>query len=386
MTSFKATLQALGSLVSEGFETLSSTLKERLQTDDVIQIIPYTGFGNQHWIQISGRALEDKNLTQRYDEESLWQNLAHAYQRFESDEIPNLRVKVTFQEQSTEIITDQEGYFAASLPVRDLDAHGLWYDYQVELPEQALVTKPFKSITGKLQIPSLSCDFGIISDIDDTIMVTNATRMLSMMRLTFLHSPASRLPFAGVNTFYQALAQGGSVPRPLFYVSSSPWNLYDFLEEFMELNKIPSGTLFLRDFGLHSLKASHHDHKTRYINQIMDSYPQLSFILIGDSGQHDPEVYSEILNQRPQQVKAIYIRDVSAAPTRDEEILRLAEKTREQQIDLCLVATTVEAATHAVQKGYIAATVLEQLKAELAQTDNTRLTIEAALNQPADSN
>lgn len=369
MPRFKATLQALGNLVSEGFETIHSTLKERLQTDETIQIIPYTGFGNQQWIQIRGRALEDKGLAKHNDEETLWQNLASAYQRFESDEIPNLRLQIQFQGQTTEVITDPEGYFAASLPVRDLNAYGLWYDYQVDLPEQTLVTTPVKTLTGQVQIPSSSCDFGIISDIDDTIMVTNATSTLNMMRLTFLRSPASRLPFAGVNTFYQALTHGGSVPRPMFYVSSSPWNLYDFLEEFMELNNIPRGTLFLRDFGLHTFKASHHHHKTQYIHQIMDSYPQLPFILIGDSGQHDPEVYSEIVSQRPQQVKAIYIRDVSTEPTRDEEILRLAEKTREQQIDLCLVATTLEAARHAVQQGYIATTVLEQLKAELDRPD-----------------
>jgi phosphatidate phosphatase APP1 len=204
-----------------------------------------------------------------------------------------------------------------------------------------------------------------------------------MMRLTFLRSPASRLPFAGVNTFYQALTQSGSVPRPIFYVSSSPWNLYDFLEEFMELNHIPLGTLFLRDFGLHTLKASHHDHKSTYIHQIMDTYPQLAFILIGDSGQHDPEVYSEIVTQRPQQVKAIYIRDVSTKESRDSEILHLAEQTREQHIDLCLVETTVEAAIHAVERGYIPASVLDQLKTDLAQTHSASLQIEDVIQDQA---
>lgn len=148
----------------------------------------------------------------------------------------------------------------------------------------------------------------------------------------------------------------------------------------MALNHIPLGTLFLRDFGLHTLKASHHDHKSIYIQQIMDTYPQLAFILIGDSGQHDPEVYSEIVTQRPQQVKAIYIRDVSAEASRDREILRLAEKTREHQIDLCLVANTIEAAIHAVAQGYIPASSLEQLKTtlETIPTESTR--IESILN------
>lgn len=383
MATFKESLQSLGDLVTESAETFSAKFKQRLQFDEPIQIVPYNGFGNQQWIKLSGRALEDNGAAKQSDEETLWQNLAHTYQRFETDEVAHLRVNLQFQGQTLEVITDKEGYFEATLPVSDLAAKGLWYDYQVDIPEQELLTAPFKPMTGKVQIPCTQCDFGIISDIDDTIMVTNATSTLSMMRLTFLRSPASRLPFLGVNTFYQALAQGGSAPRPIFYVSSSPWNLYDFLEEFMELNHIPRGTLFLRDFGLHTLKASHHHHKFEYINQIMDTYPQLSFILIGDSGQHDPEVYSEIVSQRPQQVKAVYIRDVSTEETRDTEILRLADKTREHQIDLCLVTNTVEAAMHAVDKGYIPAEVLAQLKVEVEQTNATHLRIEAAVQQQA---
>lgn len=379
MASLKDTLETLGNLVSDQLEVFSTKLKDRLHTDDPIQIIPYTGFGNQKTIKVSGRALEDKNLEQNKDEESLWQNLAKAYQRFESDEIPNLRVQIQFQGRSVETMTDKEGYFEASLPVSQAAAQGLWYDYQVTVPAQEHLNVPVKPALGRVQIPAPTCDFGIISDIDDTIMVTNATSTLSMMRLTFLRSPASRLPFAGVNTFYQALTQGGKVPRPMFYVSSSPWNLYDFIEEFIELNKIPLGSLFLRDFGLQTLSASHHNHKALYINQIMDTYPELSFILIGDSGQHDPEVYSELVSQRPQQIKAIYIRDVSPDENRDTEILKLANKTQAYNIELCLVENTLEAATHAVAQGYIPAEVLAQIQADLAQTDTASMQLEAKL-------
>ncbi len=88
MASFKETLQSLGEVVSERLDTLSAKLKQRLHYDEPIQIVPYAGYGNQQWIKIRGRALEDKGIEQRKDEESLWQNLAHAYQRFESDESP----------------------------------------------------------------------------------------------------------------------------------------------------------------------------------------------------------------------------------------------------------------------------------------------------------
>ncbi|HPY41008.1 MAG TPA: hypothetical protein PLM98_10865, partial [Thiolinea sp.] len=83
---------------------------------------------------------------------------------------------------------------------------------------------------------------------------------------------------------------------------------------------------------------------------------------------------------RPQQVKAIYIRDVSPEETRDEEVLRLATKAAEHQIDLCLVESTLEAATHAVAKGFIPAQVLEQLQAEMSQPKDRPLHIESVIN------
>ena len=375
MSDWKERLSQLGDLISDGVENLTDNFKQRLHYDEIIQVLPYAGFGNQTQIKVSGRALEYKGHIQTTQEENLWDNLANAYQRFESDEIPDLALQVQFQQQTTELITDQEGYYQAQIPLQTTpNTTELWHPYQVTIQQNNAEPKTFQ---GVVQIPAPNCDFGIISDIDDTIMVTNATSTLNMMRLTFLRSPASRLPFAGVSTFYQALATQGAKPRPIFYVSSSPWNLYDFLEEFMDLNKIPRGTLFLRDFGLQTLGASHHNHKAKYINEIMDTYPELAFILIGDSGQHDPEVYSEIVSQRPQQVKAIYIRDVSPEENRDTEVLSLAEKTREQHIDLCLVENTLEAARHAASKGYIRSEVLEQLQQELAQAD--KFPVESAL-------
>jgi len=95
-----------------------------------------------------------------------------------------------------------------------------------------------------------------------------------MARLTFLRSPHTRLPFNGVAAFYQALRDGAAQPRPIFYVSSSPWNLYDFLVDFMALNRIPAGPLLLRDLGLPAERAggsSHQAHKLAQIERIMTS-------------------------------------------------------------------------------------------------------------------
>lgn len=353
------TTRQLGHAVEMRFDTLRYNLKKRLKYDQPLQIVPYNGFGNEQALFIKGRVLEDKGDLEQSSKESLWNNLVAAYQRFESDEVPGLQLNAFIQGAEYTTQTDEEGYFTFNIPTpNNLDTTELWHDIRIEVPAQAMLAETTPAVTGKIMLPAADCDFGIISDIDDTIMLTQATSLLAMARLTFTQSPASRLPFEGVADFYNALTRGNATSgtRPIFYVSSSPWNLYDFLIEFMEINRIPVGPLMLRDFGLNSeqlFQSSHHKHKLAQINKVMSTYPDLPFILIGDSGQHDPEIYAEIVAARPQQVKAIYIRDVSPAAERDTAIQEIAAQVKAQGIDMLLVADTQAAAEHAVAQGYI---------------------------------
>ncbi|NJN46259.1 MAG: DUF2183 domain-containing protein [Candidatus Competibacteraceae bacterium] len=312
------------------------------------------------------------------------ENLAATYQRFESDEVPNLQLIATIGNVQVETRTDEEGYFNFILPTPDNpDEDALWHEVGLHVPAQpSLATTITPTATGTVLVPPNVCDFGVISDIDDTILVTNATSLLRMARLTFLHSPAMRLPFPGVAAFYRALQSDGPVPRPLFYVSSSPWNLYDFLNEFMAINRIPPGPLLLQDFGLdfdRLIHASHRAHKLAQITHVMDTYPELPFILIGDSGQHDPEIYSEIVANRARQVRAIYIRDVSNKQ-RDEEVGKLAEQTRQHCIDMLLVTDTLAAADHAATQGYIDSASLTDIRAEFTKDTKPADPLEQALS------
>ena len=103
-------------------------------------------------------------------------------------------------------------------------------------------------------------------------------------------------------------------------MSSSPWNLYDLLVDFLDLNGIPAGPLMLRDFGLRyepTAGSGHLGHKLKEMRQILQAYPQLQFILIGDSGQEDPEIYREVVKEFPGRILAIYIRDVQLPDRKD---------------------------------------------------------------------
>ena len=160
---------------------------------------------------------------------------------------------------------------------------------------------------------------------------TGATSLLRMARTTFLSNARTRVPFPGVAAFYRALQKGaGESPfNPVFYVSSSPWNLHDLLTEFLTLQKIPIGPLMLRDWGMsaqESMPTGHAGHKLGAIRRILDLFPALPFILIGDSGQEDPEIYHRVVHDYPDRILAVYIRNVTPRPERVDAIRRLADE------------------------------------------------------------
>nr|WP_246351064.1 App1 family protein [Deinobacterium chartae] len=188
-----------------------------------------------------------------------------------------------------------------------------------------------------------------------------------MLRLVLLHNAYTRLPFEGVASFYAALERGtGEAPNPIFYVSSSPWNLYDLLEDFLEHQGIPAGPLLLKDWSLWNLKA-HTGHKLGYIRRLLEAYPRLPFVLIGDSGERDPEIYLEAVRKHPGRFRAVYIRDVVGG-VRAEVVRKIAAEVEAMGVPMLLVSDTVEAARHAESLGLILPQQVEQV-AEGAQRE-----------------
>jgi phosphatidate phosphatase APP1 len=202
----------------------------------------------------------------------------------------------------------------------------------------------------------------VISDIDDTVVQTGATHWLRAARGALLGNAYTRLPFPGVAAFYRALRAGadGRAANPFFYVSSSPWNLYDVLAQLIELHGIPAGPLLLRDWGLsrEARPFGHRTHKLAAIRAVAETFPELPLMLIGDSGQEDPEIYHEVVGLFPGRVAAIYIRNVSPGADRVEAIRALAEKVLAAGSALVLAEDTVAAARHAAAHGWIAAASL----------------------------
>jgi len=357
-------------------ETRIDNLRARLRVRLDIKpgaavIVPYRGFGDARRLTLSGRVLTYRRapvLSDARDETTLWENLVAAYRRFETDELPGALVWATYGALVAETVTDEEGYFHFELQPEQLtDPGAIWQSVDLAHPPPHGAAYAPARAAGQVLIPPPSSGFGVISDIDDTILQSGAIRPVELLRNTLLRSARQRLPFAGVAEFYQALAAGqsGRAGNPIFYVSSSPWNLYDLLVDFMEINDIPAGPLLLRDIGIETdrfITSSHHDHKSAQIARILDAYPNLDFVLLGDSGQHDPEIYAQMVSAYPRRIRAVYIRHV-ASQARGAAIEDLARRVQAEGVDLLLADDSAAAAQHAAQIGLIAPSALPILEA-----------------------
>ena len=378
MTNWKGVAARLLDNVDERLDAWKLGLKLRHGWLDPLTIQPYRGHGTGTTLYLKGRVLEHTGVTHSSSTDSLWENVLNMYRRFGSDELPHARVQVRVGDQTWDAVTDEEGYFTLELALREpVDARRVWHTVQLDLLAPKLEDNEPVHAVGHVLVPPPDAQFGIISDIDDTVVRTSATDLLQMARIVLLTNAYTRVPFEGVAAFYRALRYGtlGTEHNPLFYVSSSPWNLYDLLVDFLNVHGIPVGPLFLRDFGLDADMVGgdgHHTHKLAQIHGLLATYPQLPWVLVGDSGQEDPEIYREVVRGFPDRIKAVYIRDVVAGE-RHDEAEQIANEVRAAGVPMLLVPDTFVAAEHAVSVGLIEASALPKIQAKRSMTNVRRI-------------
>ncbi len=353
---WKRRLQNMVGNVEENYDAFKYKLKKYENIKHPLQLNCYLGFGNSKNFFVQGRLLEDKEIKQSSRKDSTWRNMVNMYKRFGTDELPDVGLTISGEGFEVDVKTDEEGFFQAQIPtpVSFLE-NNLWNEVEVKLTDKRFKKLKELKNTAKILIPASSAKYGIISDIDDTIMITRADSVFRMVSLTILNNAYTRHAFRGVTSFYRALKNTGKGGNPFFYVSSSPWNLFDFIKDFFQYNRLPIGPFMLRDYGIDESKFQqdgHHSHKMYQISRILDTYPELPFILIGDSGQHDPEIFTDVVKKYPNRILTVYIRDI-VGEKRYASIKKLAKKMEKNGVDLVLFHRTKEAALHAIRKGYI---------------------------------
>ncbi len=332
-------------------------------------IMAYGGYGRTDQVLLKGRVLQDRSIFRASDKDTAWQNFVQTLRRFNSHELPDAELEVRIGNNIFSVKSDLEGYFhlEADLPRKLTGVKKPWTSAHITLKSPLYAAQTQLHCAVDLLLPK-NATFGVISDIDDTILKTDVTSLLKlkMLYLTFLKNATSRKAFREVGAFYQSLALGPKEKNsnPFFYVSNSPWNLHDLLEDFLMINDLPKGPLLLRDFGIpyQANPVDYKGHKYEHAARILRTYSHLPFVLIGDSGESDADIYLELSRAFPGRVRAIYIRDVLhlRRAKRVAELIRAVGYT-----DIRLISNYREAALHAADMGLINKASFDRLRKKM---------------------
>ena len=381
MSEWKKAVAQVASSVEDHYDQLKLRLRQKLGIGPV-HILTYLGYGTQSTLIARGRAVADHDVTPATDNDTVWRNLLNMYRRFHTHEIPFAQVRARFGALEQTVEANEEGFFEARFELDEPLADGtLWHEVALELVDYA--DQAGAQAAASVLVPPARAQFGVISDLDDTVLRTDVLNLVKMARNTFLRNARTRLPFAGVAEFYRALQRGTQGTfNPIFYISNSPWNLYDLLVDFFEVRHIPLGPMFLTDLGLtdeYFLRREPVEHKVEHIETLLDTYPTLPFILIGDSGEADPEIYHRTVLEHPGRILAVYIRDVTPG-ARDAELAALCRDVEQAGSEMHLIADTTAAALVAVERGFILPTTLSAIAEETDEDKRAPDGLEAVLD------
>lgn len=314
----------------------------------------YHGYGHKENLVVYGHVLAFKSEIKNRFSNNLFLNIIHLIKLFFVKPIPNVKVQMTWGNQQLYSKTAKDGFFKFEWKSEHSVSAG-WHPIIVHsLSENNEITATGE---GKIFVPH-STQYGFISDIDDTVLVSHSATTGKKLRVMFTKNPRSRKTFADVVKYYQMLSLAHTTPdllNPFFYVSSSEWNLYDDLNEFFKYNELPKGAFLLNEikqwYQLFRTGTTKHQGKLMRVSRILEAFPKQRFILLGDNSQKDPEIYASIANKYPQRIVAIYIRNISLE--KENPTYEIFEKLKNKDIYTLQFKHTDEAILHSKGIGLI---------------------------------
>jgi phosphatidate phosphatase APP1 len=329
-------------------------LKSRFHFVDYPFLLAYRGFGNEQKMLVQGHVFRGMALNRPNKKANLLSNLKALLKMFLVRTVSKATVQLRFENKVHEVTTHDDGFFEFEME-HELQNMG-WNEVELSLKDELVEGQmPVKLVADVLL--KRDFEYGIITDIDDTFLVSHATKKLKKLYTLLTKNAESRRAFVGAAQFFEKLEKGQqNSENPFFYVSSSEWNLYDFLIEFIQLNKFPKGVLQLKDIKdgfLDFFKSGlgSHLHKVHKIERILKTYPNKQFVLIGDNGQHDPLIYNEIVKKHKGRIKAVFIRGVRKNRwTKTDTTLAEIEKSG---VSVCQFKISLQAEEYAKEIGLI---------------------------------
>lgn len=314
----------------------------------------YHGFGGVEQLEIFGHVLDRGPLPEtRYSRFFLF-NILALMRLFIVKPRAGARVQMQWNNEIAEAVTETDGFFHIQWRPAKMPEAG---HHKVEVTIVNVEPGPVTKADGVVIIPHRT-EYGCISDIDDTFLVSHSSKILRRLKELFTRNSRTRKPFEGVVRHYQLLSNTGHkgfVPRPFFYVSSSEWNLYAYILEFCRMNRMPEGVFLLsqlKPFHL-LLKSGQQKHATKFtrISRILKHYPHMRFILLGDDSQEDPHIYHAIVCHFAPQIVAIYLRHVRKS--RKTAVAQVLGEVESRGIPCCYFKHSREAIAHSREIGLI---------------------------------
>lgn len=307
----------------------------------------YHGYGHTHNLVVYGHVFKFKAKTTQIFSTNLFVNIIHLFKLFVVKPYPFTSVRLYFYNQIVNQTTAYDGFFKFEWKALT-DVKAGWHDVKVEALDH--VNEIIATADGKIYVPHIT-QYAFISDIDDTIMISHSATLAKRLRELFIKNPRTRKTFASLKNHFQLLANAHTPtdqPNPFFYVSSSEWNLYDYLVETFRYNELPEGTFLLNQLkrwkNLFKTGKTGHEGKLLRIMRIIDAFPNQKFIFFGDNSQQDPAIYQTIAEKYSQNIAAVYIRNVR--PEKEELTESLLTKIKQKGIETCLFTHSEEAIAH----------------------------------------
>ncbi|MES2239652.1 MAG: App1 family protein [Bacteroidota bacterium] len=313
----------------------------------------YRGYANEQELIVMGHVfLPTKDVEYDFQDKN-FKNASSIIGMYRMKTWSNADIFLTHNQRTIHTKTLNDGYFKFCIPL-DQDDYG-WVDYEVSLNyENETIIAKEHYIRPKID------HLGIISDIDDTFLVSYTLNPLRKIYNLLFRNVNRRKIFEDVTVHYQALSQSGRNDKEelnaFFYVSSSEWNLYRFIVKFTEIHQLPKAVLLLKDIKTNLTDffwtgRGSHNHKFEKIKHILEFYPNLRYVLIGDDSQEDPFLYESISKIFPLTVQAIYIRQTSKH--KKEKVLKTLQNLESLSVSVCYFKKSKEAIAHSKTIGLI---------------------------------
>ena len=325
----------------------------RLTSDPSVKL--YQGYGNSSECHLHGHALSLGPMSRRRYRNNFLSNTLALFRLFIVKPIAGAELRLSFEGKVYKSISEKDGFFKFEWrPLKPLSPGC----YNVEV---SMVKKHTEEIiaTGKagVVVPHVN-QYAFISDIDDTFLISHSGNLRKRLFVLLTENARSRKPFDGVVNHYNLLSMAGAIAKTnnaFFYVSSSEWNLYEYIREFSRRNKLPDGVYLLNQIKTFSqvFKTGQNNHKTKFMRivRILEAFPKQVFILLGDDTQEDPNIYASVVSHFKSQIFCVYIRMVTESP-KPAVVARLKEIDA-ASVKYCYFRHSAEAVIHSRSIGVI---------------------------------